>query len=1624
MTVLVDGSLSISIIDDVNTSSFNPNDRFTIHYSSTINGVDFVEDYVFSLSENASWAGSASSQGMGEPRLNIFPNDGNGMNAIEIPLSTSFHGDTNVTFYAKAFDENGTALDTSGVQWKLVYDFNSSEGNNSNMASISNPQYFIRGDDGINGYGYYYPVYVNQVGLSANHLHNINAGVVYMENTNQNHAQEKLPENSGLIIAPVDFNQSNGINLQLLSTLRKGRIERFEVVSGGTNYTNGSEVKLDGTGINFAGVLSVSPNGTGQIIDVNISNPGTGYNEDSQVTIVDENGTGAVLKPILGGGEFHLEANMTHDGNLLVARVKLVASERNQLSPTEEWLNLYLDSLEGRNASWWNDLAFDLDGDGLTNYQELLSNSNPMLADTDGDGVPDANESANGTSLRMTDTDGDGLDDLAEDGNGTNPLYFDTDSDGWSDAYEVSAGLNPLVKDADFLGHISGLFINTTSLQGNVNAFLELNDTLGTFSKTINLGAANIYPQYFFESSIPNNKAYQAFAFIDRNGNGSYSAGEPFGQWDGNITSSTGLVRVQVVDPKPTIQFAGGVDENVTRNPGPESLFASFVSAEDAFEGSLAANQITISGNATEILDLNLTSGVASIHSDATPGNYVLNYQATDSLGTQSEVITQNITILDVSSPTLILFTDNNPVLEAGDVYVEPGFYAFDNIDGDLTANVIYPQNFESNQTGTYFIPYTVSDFSGNSNSTSRAVTVVDTTAPVLSLNGSPNVVLEFGDSYVDSNASWVDIVDGSGQVSPNEVLDLNTTGVQLLTFTKTDDNNNTSNVVTRSVTISDTTSPTIVLNGNALITHEAGQTFVDQGANWNDLADGNGTIYSQNTVNVTTPSIQHISYMYTDQSGNDSNALTRVVEVVDTTAPILQLIGDSNVTSEVGFSYQDQGAIWTDTVDGNGTVQPIGTVNVQVLGDYNLTYSYSDQAGNPGIDLNRTVHIRDTISPTINFTQDEFTPFNLGDEISFPGVSAIDLYDGNVTSNMTVSEPVGFDSNQTGTYQFTFTASDSSGNITTVQKNIQIVNNTVVLNGLAIDGYLSGARVIFDMNGDGLSDLSQETFTNSKGTFSLLFTMDEFLSVDKNENGSLDPDEGSIIVEGGIDTSTNLPFEGSIISDANSSVVSPLTSLSHALMKIGKTKLEAESLVLTILGIPESIDLSNYDPLAALENGDEQAVHVLRQSTMLANMIKHAGAFANFLEPNDNHSRSVGLILMNEIAKDIAGGVTDIFALENLENNLRKTVEKLDIASNMTAEDLTVASTLIRDSNEAISSSSDDTLNDGFGAVGVFKIQSAIDDLILSNYPVDRNGSLITVQQLASTQNLFGSSSVQKVENIFAPIGSSFTLSVTGEDWKNGVLHEVNASDPEGGVVNYSIIAGNQDFDLDGNSTFSLSESGKLTVHDQEDFLLQAGRTISLNILLSDSDGKQSFVTGQLELGSAEVLNPVEEPTEIEPENIAPIGSSFTISITGVDWKNGALHEVNASDPEGGVVNYSIIAGNQDFDLDGNNTFSLSESGKLIVQDQDDFLLQAGRTISLNILLSDSDGKQSFVTGQLELGSAEVLNPVEEPTEIEPENIAPIGSSFTISVTGEDWKNGALHEVNASDPEEEWFII
>ncbi len=75
-----------------------------------------------------------------------------------------------------------------------------------------------------------------------------------------------------------------------------------------------------------------------------------------------------------------------------------------------------------------SDGEYDNDQDGLSNYEEYMLGTNPLVADSDYDGLSDGDE---------------------ENVYGTDPLNPDTDGDGLSDGDEIALGLNPLVSDTD-----------------------------------------------------------------------------------------------------------------------------------------------------------------------------------------------------------------------------------------------------------------------------------------------------------------------------------------------------------------------------------------------------------------------------------------------------------------------------------------------------------------------------------------------------------------------------------------------------------------------------------------------------------------------------------------------------------------------------------------------------------------------------------------------------------------------------------------------------------------------------------------------------------------------------------------------------------------------------------------------------------------------------------------------------------------------------------------------------------------------------------------------------------------------------------------------------------------------
>ena len=88
----------------------------------------------------------------------------------------------------------------------------------------------------------------------------------------------------------------------------------------------------------------------------------------------------------------------------------------------------------------------DLDGDGLSDYEEAQLFTSPLSADTDGAGLTDVDESMPGvlSEPAIADTDGDGLNDFEEVRlYQTNPTKADSDFDGFTDAFEVSLESDP-----------------------------------------------------------------------------------------------------------------------------------------------------------------------------------------------------------------------------------------------------------------------------------------------------------------------------------------------------------------------------------------------------------------------------------------------------------------------------------------------------------------------------------------------------------------------------------------------------------------------------------------------------------------------------------------------------------------------------------------------------------------------------------------------------------------------------------------------------------------------------------------------------------------------------------------------------------------------------------------------------------------------------------------------------------------------------------------------------------------------------------------------------------------------------------------------------------------------------
>ena len=484
---------------------------------------------------------------------------------------------------------------------------------------------------------------------------------------------------------------------------------------------------------------------------------------------------------------------------------------------------------------------------------------------------------------------------------------------------------------------------------------------------------------------------------------------------EGSINRNT--VTITVADATaPVITLVGANPQVIEVGSAYVELGAT---ASDNYDGDIAAS-IVIDATAVNTAVL---------------GSYSVTYDVTDSSGNPAVQVIRIVDVVDTTLPVITLVGADPQVIEVGSAYVELGATAADNYDGNLTASIVIDATAV---LGSYSVTYDVTDSSGNpAVQVTRTVDVVDTTVPVITLVGADPQVIEVGSAYVELGATASDNYDGditASIVIDATAVDTAVLGSYSVTYDVSDSSGNDAVQVTRTVDVVDTTVPVITLVGADPQVIEVGSAYVELGATASDNYDGDITasiVIDATAVDTAVLGSYSVTYDVSDSSGNDAVQVTRTVDVVDTTVPVITLVGADPQVIEVGSAYVELGATAADNYDGDITASIVidaTAVNTAVLGSYSVTYDVTDSSGNDAVQVTRTVDVVDTTVPVITLVGANPQTIEVGSAYVELGATASDNYDGDITASIVI-DATAVNTAVLGSYSVTYDVTDSSGN-------------------------------------------------------------------------------------------------------------------------------------------------------------------------------------------------------------------------------------------------------------------------------------------------------------------------------------------------------------------------------------------------------------------------------------------------------------------------------------------------------------------------------------------------------------------------------------------------------------------
>jgi hydrogenase-4 membrane subunit HyfE len=299
-------------------------------------------------------------------------------------------------------------------------------------------------------------------------------------------------------------------------------------------------------------------------------------------------------------------------------------------------------------------------------------------------------------------------------------------------------------------------------------------------------------------------------------------------------------------------------------------------------------------------------------------------------------VLIRKVAVADTLSPVVIL---NGPSVVTLERYAE---YVEQSVTLDPGSSLVSTiTDLDNTTVGSYTVTYLATDGINPDTTNVRTVHVVDTTPPIVFLNGADPLTMERFGVFSDIDPGVTYQAPHTGTLTSVDISQLDNTAIGggTVTYNVVDDENN-SNTISRAVTVVDTTPPVATLNNastNYTLERYGDWSAIDPGV----TVDAGSFVKEINIDNTVVGLNRPVDYVISDGNTLHDITVTRTITIQDTVPPYAELIGSNNIRVPLYSVWEDVDPGLTNFDIGSSLVSVTGFSNTETDAQfvyYNLT--------------------------------------------------------------------------------------------------------------------------------------------------------------------------------------------------------------------------------------------------------------------------------------------------------------------------------------------------------------------------------------------------------------------------------------------------------------------------------------------------------------------------------------------------------------------------------------------------------------------------------------------------------------------------------------------------------------